>query len=73
MEIKIFRWYMSILSVYKPGINSTVSELFKMYDVTNVNRATCCMLQKITLNMSLFVSSNEYKHKCAVTEKISQI
>jgi hypothetical protein len=68
MEIKIFRRYMSILSVhvYKPSINSTVNELFVMYDVKfcferrikNVNfKATCSMLQKITLNMSLFVSS----------------
>jgi hypothetical protein len=30
MEIKIFRRYMSILSVY----NSTVNELFALYDVT---------------------------------------
>jgi hypothetical protein len=36
MEIKIFRWYMSILSVYKQVINSTVNELFVMYDVTFV-------------------------------------
>jgi hypothetical protein len=28
--------YMSILSVYKPGINSTVNELFVMYDVAFV-------------------------------------
>jgi hypothetical protein len=36
MEIKIFRRYMSILSVYRPGINITVNELFVMYDVTFV-------------------------------------
>jgi hypothetical protein len=36
MEVKIFRWYMSILSMYKPGINSTVNELFVIYDITLV-------------------------------------
>jgi hypothetical protein len=49
--------------MYKPGINSTVNEHFVMYDVTFVlknasstYKATCSMLQKITLNMSVFVS-----------------
>jgi hypothetical protein len=54
---------MSILSVYKPGINSTVNELFVLYEVMfvwkkcikYVNKAMCSMLQKITLNMSVFV------------------
>jgi hypothetical protein len=32
MEIKIFRRCMSILNVYKTSINSTVNELFVLYD-----------------------------------------
>jgi hypothetical protein len=36
MEIKIFRRHVSILSVYRQSINSTVNELFVMYDVTFV-------------------------------------
>jgi hypothetical protein len=60
MEIKIFRWYMSILSVHKPGINSTVNEFFVMCfekRIKYVNKAACSILQKITLNMPVFVSS----------------
>jgi hypothetical protein len=65
MKIKIFRRY-GILGVHKPDINGTVNELSVLYDVTfvlknaskYVIKCTCSyMLQKITLNMSVFIIS----------------
>jgi hypothetical protein len=57
MAIKIFRPYMSILSVYKPGINSTVNELFVFEKrIEYVNKATYSMhASEIILSMSVFV------------------
>jgi hypothetical protein len=82
--IKIFRRYMSILDVYKPGINSTVNELFVMYDITfvlkNAQVRKQSHVQHTSENNTKYVSIchylflvDEYMHKCALSEKNSLV
>jgi hypothetical protein len=58
MAINIFRRYTSILSVYV-GYRQHSKLTFRIVCFEKrtkyVNKSTCSMLQKITLNMSVFV------------------